>query len=93
MICPIHHALLKHNLVMGGDRECMMMTFLIGAVIFYADTSLVGFAIGAFAVLVLTFLFRSMAERDVYLVPILRRNWNRGGWIAAKSCVEGRTWA
>lgn len=70
---PIHRALTRANLFLGGDREMVMFSGLIaGTLVFYAfeiKSAMVGIAFWIFAL----FVLRLMAKHD----PKLRQTYMR----------------
>lgn len=91
MICPMHHSLLKRNLVLGGDRECVLFSVLVSAAGAYAAANALGIAIVVLLEAIVLLALRAMARRDVWLVPILIRSWARSGPLPARSAPEGIT--
>ena len=88
---PVHEALLKRNLILGADRECVLTSFLLCGVLLYAGQSFGTFLFVAALQGGLLMALRMLAKRDQWSIPILIRSWARVGYLPAKSHPDGTT--
>ena len=70
---PFHRSLTRHNLFMGGDREMMMMVWLISFTLIVGVLSWFTCVYGILFWLVCSFLLRQMAKAD----PLMRHVYLR----------------
>ena len=84
---PIHRALYRPNLFLGGEREPVMITAVVCAGLPVSSLNLVAAAIGLTLWLMLTALLRMMAKADPYMTRVYLRQLNYAGYYAARSRV------
>jgi len=70
---PIHSALNKPNLVLGGERELMLFTGLISATMIFVALSLQSAVIGIVVWFIFSSLIRKMAKSDPLMSKIYIR--------------------
>ena len=91
MRVPIQHALLRHQLVLGGDRRCVLTTFLILGAMCYATRDflmiLLFIALGGAALLGL----RELARQDAWIVPIIMRCRRTVGYAPNRPLIDSTT--
>ena len=82
---PIPRVLSRHNLLIGGERECVLVSALICGGVALASMTLVAFIIcGVLWIISLT-LFRWLAKADPQMTMVYRRNLKYAGYYAAFS--------
>ena len=69
----LHRALHRPNLVMGGERELVLVTAIVCAGVAVSALNLVAIAIGAGVWLMCIGLFRMMAKADPYMSKVYLR--------------------
>ncbi len=67
---PIHSALNKPNLVLGGERELMLFTGLIASAMIFVALSLQSAIIGVVVWFIFSSLIRKMAKSDPLMSKI-----------------------
>ncbi|MGC4409998.1 conjugal transfer protein TrbD (plasmid) [Rhizobium rosettiformans] len=70
---PIHRALSRPNLLMGGDRELVLLTGLVCVILVFVVITITAAILGAFAWIVMVSVLRLMARKD----PMMRRIYLR----------------
>ena len=70
---PVHSALNRPNLFLGGDRELMLMLGLMCSLLIFIALTLPTIIIGVFIWLVCSYLLRTMAKAD----PLMRKIYIR----------------
>lgn len=70
---PIHRALSRPNLLMGGDRELVLLTGLVCVILVFVVITITAAILGAFAWIIMVSVLRLMARKD----PMLRRVYLR----------------
>ncbi|MDQ7084930.1 MAG: conjugal transfer protein TrbD [Sulfurovum sp.] len=82
---PIHSALNKPNLVLGGERELMMFTGLISATMIFVTLSLQSAIIGFFLWFSFSSLIRYMAKSDPLMSKIYLKQLTHQHYYPAHS--------
>jgi type IV secretory pathway TrbD component len=82
---PIPRVLSRHNLLIGGERECVLVSALICGGVALASMTFVAFiACGVLWIISLT-LFRWLAKADPQMTTVYRRNLKYAGYYPAYS--------
>ncbi len=83
-VIPFYSALNKPNLFMGGEREWMMLSFVIAFIVIYAKPSVVNAILSAVIWLVLSTSLRMMAKKDPIMTKIYKRHLRYAKYYRAK---------
>jgi type IV secretory pathway TrbD component len=83
----IHRALHRPNLVMGGERELVLVTAIVCAGVAVSALNAVAIAAGLGVWLVFIGLFRMMAKADPYMSKVYWRQLAYGPHYPARSCA------
>lgn len=75
-IIPIYSALNRPLLVMGGERELMMLVALVSLTMIFVALSLQSAFLGIFIWFSLSYILREMAKTDPILSKIYKRQFN-----------------
>ncbi|MFN7088946.1 MAG: conjugal transfer protein TrbD [Allorhizobium sp.] len=70
---PIHRALSRPNLMFGADRELVLVTGLISAILIFVVITVYALTLGCLAWFITLALLRRMAKSD----PLMRRVYLR----------------
>lgn len=70
---PFHRALHRSNLIFGGEREWMILSLGIGAILMITSMNLPSFLVGAVFSLVSVTGLRAMAKADPIMSKVYRR--------------------
>lgn len=88
---PIHRALNRPNLFMGGDRELMLFALMLAAILIFSVmtwwSAVLGFALWVLSAGAL----RRMGKSDPYLRHVYARHTRYGSYYAARSHVTATT--
>lgn len=71
---PIYSALNKPNLFLGGEREWMMISFVIAFLVFYVNPGFLNFILSLAIWLFLSAALRMMAKKDPRMTKIYARH-------------------
>lgn len=82
---PIHRALHRPNLILGGERELVLMTAILCAGLAFAALNLVAFAVGITVWLIAIGFFRMMAKADPYMSKIYVRQLHHPAYLPPRS--------
>jgi len=82
---PIHSALNKPNLILGGERELMLFTGLITSTMIFVAISLQSAIIGAVVWFIFSSILRKMAKADPLMSKIYIRQLNYQHYYPAHS--------
>lgn len=82
---PIHRSLNRPNLILGGERELVLMTMLIGALIAFTASSWMQVGIGAAFWVFLHALLVEMAKHDPVMSKIYLRHVRYKSYYPARS--------
>ena len=86
---PIHRALNRPNLFMGGDRELMLFSLMLTAILVFSVmtwwSTLLGFGLWTFSAAAL----RRMGKSDPYLRQVYTRHTKYAAYYAARAHVTG----
>ena len=70
---PIHRALSRPNLLMGGDRELVLLTGLVCVILVFVVITVAAALLGALVWIIIVSILRLMARKD----PLMRRVYLR----------------
>ena len=84
-LTPIHRALHRPNLILGGEREPVLITAIICAGVAVSALNLVAIGIGGLVWLVAAFCLRTMAKADPYMSKVYRRQLGFPAYLPARS--------
>lgn len=70
---PIHRALSRPNLLMGADRELVLLTGLVCVILVFVVITITAAILGALAWVIVLSVLRLMARKD----PMMRRIYLR----------------
>lgn len=82
---PIHRAAHRHTLFMGGDREMVMFSGLLAAILVFAAQTWYAFAIGVCLWFGAVFLLRLMAKSDPCMRQVYLRQRRYQSYYPARS--------
>jgi len=82
---PIHSALNKPNLVLGGERDLMLFTGLISSTMIFVALSLQSAILGIIVWFVFSSLIRKMAKADPMMSKIYIRQLRYQHYYSAHS--------
>ncbi|MCD5327924.1 VirB3 family type IV secretion system protein [Chromobacterium piscinae] len=91
-IRPIHRSLLRRQTIMGGERELILSSFLIGVGVGFACTGgfgpLYGIPVGLAITVALLFVVKRMGETDPQLSRILQRHFRYRAYYPARGRIR-----
>ena len=82
---PLHRALHRPNLFLGGERELVLITAIACAGVAVSGTNLVSAVVGGSVWMFCIGLFRMMAKADPYMVKVYLRQLNYRPYYPARS--------
>lgn len=82
---PIHRAMNRPNVLMGGERELVLLAGLLAGTLAFAGASLVTFFIGIIFWLFCITLLRMMAKKDPYMSKVYLRHIKYQKFYPARS--------
>ena len=82
---PIPRVLSRHNLVLGGEREPVLVSALLCSGVAMASMTIVSFVVCGLLWLVLVTVCRWMAKADPQMTKVYRRNVQMRGYYPAFS--------
>lgn len=82
---PVSRALHRPNLVLGGEREPVLITAILCAGVGASALNLVSIAIAVSVWIVAAFLLRLMAKADPYMSKVYLRQLHYAPYLPARS--------
>jgi type IV secretory pathway TrbD component len=82
---PLHRALYRPNLILGGERELVLITAIICGGVAVSGLNLVSFAIGVAVWLIAIALLRMMAKADPHMSKVYLRNLRFAAYYPPRS--------
>lgn len=82
---PIHRALNRPNLLLGGERNLVLFAMLIAAIVCFTASSWYMFAIGIFIWMFLHIALHQMAKADPHMSQIYLRHIRYKDYYAART--------
>ena len=82
---PLHRALHRPNLFLGGERELVLITAIACAGVAVSGMNLVSAVVGGGVWLVCIGLFRAMAKTDPYMMKVYLRQLAYRPYYPARS--------
>ena len=82
---PIHRALHRPNLILGGERELVLFTAILSAGVAVSGLNLVSLAIGAAVWLATLALLQMMAKADPFMSRVYLRHIRYRPYYPARS--------
>jgi len=89
-VTAIHSALNRPLLVMGGERELMMLVALISLTMIFVALSIQSALLGIFIWFIFSSILRMMASKDPLLSRIYKRQFNYQKYYPALPTPFGR---
>ena len=82
---PIHRAMSRPNLLMGGERELVLFSALLAGTLAFAGASIVTFFLGVLFWIFCITLLRMMANKDPYMSKVYLRHIKYQRFYPARS--------
>jgi type IV secretion system protein VirB3/type IV secretion system protein VirB4 len=82
---PIRRSLLRHTLVMGGERDLVMTSALFAMLTGASGMSILSWAIGGAVYFIALFALRRMAKADPYMSKVWLRHIVQQKFYPARS--------
>lgn len=82
---PIHRALTRHNLFLGGDRELVMFSALCAFALVFSAQTWLATVYGIFLWSCALFVLRLMAKSDPQMRPVYLRHRQYARYYPARS--------
>ena len=82
---PIHRALHRPNLILGGERELVLITAIICSGVAVSALNLVALIIGLSVWLIAIGFYRMMAKSDPYMSKVYLRQLRYPAYLPARS--------
>ncbi len=86
-IIPVYQSLIRHNHMLGAERNPIMLAGLVAAVTGLGGQSFIGIAISGIFWLISLFLLRKMANLDPMMSKVFLRYIQQQSFYSAKSSV------
>ncbi|MDO5693500.1 MAG: conjugal transfer protein TrbD [Pseudomonadota bacterium] len=87
---PIHRSLNRPNLILGGERELVLMTMLFAAMIAFTASSWVQVVIGVVFWLAIHALLVDMAKNDPMMSAVYLRHVRYKGYYPAQTGMQAQ---
>ena len=84
-VAPIRRSLHRHALVMGGEREMVMLTALVAMLVGIGGMTLLSGAVAGALWLTSLFVLRRMTKADPCMSKVWMRHIKQQGFYAARS--------
>ena len=82
---PIHRSLIRSNLILGGDRELVMLSATISAALIFSGMTKLSIITGSILWFASLFVLRMMAKADPMMRQVFLRYRRYPTQIAARS--------
>lgn len=82
---PVHRSLIRSNLLLGGDRELVMLSATVSAGLIFSGLTKLSVVTGIFVWFVSLFLLRMMAKADPQMRHVFLRYRRYPARAAARS--------
>jgi type IV secretion system protein VirB3 len=87
-LTPIHRALHRPNLILGGEREPVLIIAIVCAGVVVSALNLVAIGIGGLVWLTAALFLRMMAKADPYMSKIYLRQLRFPAYLPARSRIS-----
>lgn len=88
---PIHQSLHRHNLVLGGEREPVMLSALVALLVGVGGMTVISGAVAAVFWFCAVFFLRHMARLDPQMTQVWRRHVRYQEYFPARAGIWRKT--